>query len=230
MKYHCLLALMLASAVPVLAQEKFTPPATPAKPVKDTLHNVILTNNYRWLEDKTNADVIAWTKAQHDYGIKYLQSTQKVHPDLKGQIATYFNLDYEGPLKSVGKRIFQTVKLKGDKQHKIYTYLNGKKLLVWDPVKLDTSGKTANTATDYTYNGENFDMHYIYQRCVQKGLVQEKNLWEGSTAPLVETKTKYHKLVVGGEMNDALSRSGKNNIQQQNSVFQTNAFSNCTSR
>jgi prolyl oligopeptidase len=154
MKPSLLFALMLAPATAVLAQTNFTPPPTPAKLVRDTLHGVVLTDNYRWLEDKTNADVIAWTRAQHDYGIKYLQSVQKVHPDLKERIAAYINLDYEGPLQTVGKRVFQTIKLKGDKQYKIYTYLAGKKLLIWDPVQLDTTGKTSNTNTSYTYDGE----------------------------------------------------------------------------
>lgn len=154
MKHHLLFALLIAPATVVLAQQKFTPPPTPIKPVKDTLHGVILTDNYRWLEDKTNPEVIAWTKAQHDYGIQYLNETQKIHPGLKEKIGAFFNMDYEGPLNTVGKRVFQTVKLKGDKQYKIYTYLAGKKTLIWDPVQLDTTGKTSTTSTRYSYDGE----------------------------------------------------------------------------
>jgi prolyl oligopeptidase len=51
------------------AQVKFNPPATPRIPVVDTLHGVILTDDYGWLEDKTDPRVIEWTKAQHDYGV-----------------------------------------------------------------------------------------------------------------------------------------------------------------
>ena len=154
MKKRLFLSVLLFSAVRVFSQETFTPPSTKIIPVRDTLHGVILTDNYRWLEDKKNADVIDWTKAQHDYGIKYLAKTQKIHPGLKEKMAAYINLDYIGPLNTVGKRIFQTVKLKGDKQSRIYTYLNGKKILIWDPVQLDTAGKVSTTGTAYTYDGE----------------------------------------------------------------------------
>lgn len=136
------------------AQYKFDPPKTKAIPVVDTLHGVMITDNYRWLEDKKDEKVIAWTKKQHDYGVDYLAKTQKVHPDLKEKIAAYLNMDYEGPLTNVGKRVFQTVKLKGDKQSKTYTILDGKKVLIWDPVQLDSSGKTSTTSINYSYDGE----------------------------------------------------------------------------
>jgi prolyl oligopeptidase len=136
------------------SQVKFSPPSTPAKPVTDTLHGTLLTDEYRWLEDKTDPKVIEWTKAQHDYGIQYLEATQKKHPDLRQGIAAYIDLDFEGPLDKEGKRVFQTVKRKGDKQNKLYTILNGKKILIWDPVMLDTSGNSSTSAISYTYDGE----------------------------------------------------------------------------
>lgn len=135
------------------AQVKFEPPATPKRPVKETLHNVIITDNYRWLEDKNNPEVIAWTKAQHDYGIEYLTKTQKEHPGLRDAIAYYIDMDYEGPLQKVGNRVFQSIKKKGDKQSQIYTILNGKRILIWDPVQLDPSGKTSTSGVSYTYDG-----------------------------------------------------------------------------
>lgn len=109
------------------AQTRYNAPATPAIPVMDTLHGVILTDEYRWLEDKTDPKVIEWTKAQHDYGIQYLDKTQKIHPGLREDIANYIDLDYEGPLGKEGNRQFQTIKRKGEKQNKLYTLLNGKK-------------------------------------------------------------------------------------------------------
>ena len=45
---------------------QFIHPHTPARPVEDTMHGMILTDNYQWLEDKDNPEVQAWTKAQHD--------------------------------------------------------------------------------------------------------------------------------------------------------------------
>jgi prolyl oligopeptidase len=154
MKKGLLLTLITTATMAANAQQKFDPPKTKAIPVVDTLHGVQLTDNYRWLEDKKNQDVIDWTKKQHDYGVEYLAKTQKVHPDLKEKIAAYLNMDYEGPLNTVGKRVFQTIKKKGDKQYKIYTILDGKKVLIWDPVQLDSAGKISTSGTSYTYDGE----------------------------------------------------------------------------
>ncbi|MEI6434397.1 MAG: prolyl oligopeptidase family serine peptidase [Bacteroidota bacterium] len=151
-KFFAIICLCL----PVMgfSQTKFTPPATEKQPVVDTLHGVLLTDNYRWLEDKTNPKVIEWTKAQHDYSLQFMKSTQKEHPGLREEISAFIDMDYEGPLNKEGKRVFQTVKKKGDKQYSIYTILNGKKVLIWDPVKLDTTGKTSTSGVQYTYDGE----------------------------------------------------------------------------
>ena len=151
---NLLLLLVIVLPLTAMSQVPFNPPATEKKPVTDTLHGYLLTDNYRWLEDKTDQKVIDWTQAQHDYTVKYMKATQKEHPGLRDEITAYIDMDYEGPLSKEGKRIFQTIKRKGDKQTSVYTILNGKKILVWDPVKLDTTGKTSTSGIDYTYDGE----------------------------------------------------------------------------
>src|SRR5579862_3268737 len=108
------LFLLMVLPIALSAQVKFTPPATKAMPVIDTMHGVMITDDYRWLEDKTDTKVVEWTKAQHDYGIQYLNATQKVHPGLREGIASFIDLDYEGPLDKEAKRIFQTIRKKGD--------------------------------------------------------------------------------------------------------------------
>ncbi|MEO8763956.1 MAG: prolyl oligopeptidase family serine peptidase [Ginsengibacter sp.] len=138
----------------VKAQGSFTPPPTVSIPVVDTVHGVLLTDKYRWLEDKTAPKVIEWTKAQHDAGERYLAKTQKTYPGLHDEIAAFIDLDFEGPLHKEGKRFFQYIKRKGDQQNKLYTILKGKKILIWDPVKLDTSGNTSTSDVAYTYDGE----------------------------------------------------------------------------
>lgn len=149
----CLLLSLVCLQI-TIAQVKFTPPTTTSKPVIDTLHGVLLTDNYRWLEEKTDPVVIEWTKAQHDAGIKYLKETQKSYAGFRDEIAAFIDLDYEGPLHKEGKRVFQNIKRKGEKQNKLYTILDGKKLLIWDPVALDTSGNSSTNGIDYTYDGE----------------------------------------------------------------------------
>lgn len=153
MRKLCFL-IFLSAVGAVHAQTAFQPPATPRIPVTDTLHGMLLTDPFRWLEDKNDPKVIEWTKAQHDYGINYLSATQRPHPGVREEVAAYINRDYEGPLNKVGKRVFQVVRKKGDKQSQYYTVLDGRRQLIWDPVRLDTSGKTATTGVVYTYDGE----------------------------------------------------------------------------
>lgn len=138
----------------VFGQVPFNPPPTPTMPITDTLHGMYLTDSYRWLEDKDNIQVIDWTKAQHEYTLTYMSQTQKPISGLREEIAAIVDLDYEGPISTIGTRKFQTIKRKGDKQNKIYTILeNGEKKLIFDPVSYDTTGKTALAGSSYSYDG-----------------------------------------------------------------------------
>ncbi|MEI6059702.1 MAG: prolyl oligopeptidase family serine peptidase [Bacteroidota bacterium] len=154
MKNFLFFMLLILAQVSLQAQKPFFPPKTPVQAVTDTLHGLLITDDYRWLENKADPAVINWTRAQHDYGIAYLEASQKKHDGLREDITAYIDRDYESPLNKEGKRIFQTVKRKGDKQNKLYTILNGQKILIWDPVQLDTTGNTSTSGVAYTYDGE----------------------------------------------------------------------------
>jgi prolyl oligopeptidase len=54
----------------VLAQ----PPATPKKPVTDVFHGVVVTDDYRWLENYSDPAVRAWSDAQNRYARQYLDA------------------------------------------------------------------------------------------------------------------------------------------------------------
>ncbi|HNW55289.1 MAG TPA: hypothetical protein PKN21_13525, partial [Bacteroidales bacterium] len=154
MKKTLLLAFLFAFQLSLVAQQNFFPPKTPVHAVTDTMHGVLITDEYRWLENKNDPATISWTRAQHDYGNAYLEATQKKHAGLREGIAAYIDRDYESPLEKQGKRIFQTIKRKGEKQSKLYTLLDGKKIMIWDPVQLDSTGNTSTSGVSYTYDGE----------------------------------------------------------------------------
>ena len=177
MKHLFWLPIMLFVGTAGRAQVDFRPPATPQHAVRDTIHNVIFTDPYRWLEDKDAPEVVAWSKAQHDYGIEYLQKTQKMHLGLRERLAAYIDRDYEGPLTQIGKRVFQTVKKKGDKQYKIYTLIDGRRILIWDPVAIDPSGKTSTSGVAYTYDGN------------RAAISAQKSGAEISTTYFIDTRT-----------------------------------------
>ena len=148
------IALFTSLTSIAVSQTKPNYPLTTAIPKTDTLHHVLLTDNYRWLEDAKDPKVVEWTKQQHEFTLDYLKKHQKSYPALQKSIADYIDMDYEGPLSTVGKRVFQTVKRKGDKQHKLYTIIGKEKKLIWDPVAIDPTGNTSTSGIQYTYNGE----------------------------------------------------------------------------
>jgi len=176
MKSVSVFSVLCLSQMPLLAQKNFFPPQTPIQSVTDTMHGVMITDDYRWLENKADPAVINWTRAQHDYGIAFLNATQKKHDGLREDIAAYIDRDYESPLGKEGKRLFQSVKRKGDKQSKLYTILDGKKILIWDPVKLDTTGNTSTSSVAYTYDGE------------RAAISVQKSGGEISTTYIIETR------------------------------------------
>ncbi|MEK7434547.1 MAG: prolyl oligopeptidase family serine peptidase [Cyanobacteriota bacterium] len=132
----------------------FTPPVSPQKPVVETLHGVTLTDSYKWLEDKENLEVKEWTKKQHETTLKYLNEKEPEIKGLKDEIRTLIDRDRESPLKLIGKHQFFTKKKKGESQYKLYTILNKKEVVLFDPTKIDTSGKTAITDIQYTFSGD----------------------------------------------------------------------------
>lgn len=132
----------------------FTPPQSPAKPVVETIHGVTLTDNYKWLEDKDNPEVKEWTQKQHQATLDYLNTKAPEVPGLKEEIRNFIDRDIEGPIKLIGKHKFFSMKKKGDLQYKLFTKLDNKNILIFNPLKIDPSGKTAITDIEYTFSGD----------------------------------------------------------------------------
>lgn len=121
----------------------FTPPPTPAKPVQDVVHGVTLTDPYRWLEDNTNADVVKWTRAQHDAATAWLDKNAPAVPGLRDELTRFIDRTVTSPPWFYKGREFFTRRVKGDAQSKLYTRIDGREVLIFDPLKLDPSGKSA---------------------------------------------------------------------------------------
>jgi prolyl oligopeptidase len=136
------------------AQAQFTPPPTEAKPVTDTLHGHQFTDPYRWLEDKKDEKVIEWTKAQHDATVDFINKNFPPMSGLREEIEAYVDRDIIGPMQLIADRQFFSVKKKGDAQSKLYTRIDGEDILIFDPEKIDPSGKSSMTGSSYTKKGE----------------------------------------------------------------------------
>jgi prolyl oligopeptidase len=172
--------ILLLLTIPMLeaqVQVRFQPPATETNPVVDELHGYQLTDPYQWLEEKTDQEVIDWTRAQHDYTLDYLKKTSSPIKGLKEEIAAYIDRDITGPVFLEGKRQFFYVKKKGEQQYKLYTRLDGEDKLIFDPTKIDPSGNSAMTGAVFTKKGNRAAIGVQY-----KGA-------EISTYRIIDTKT-----------------------------------------
>ena len=146
-----LLAVLATSVFPLaLNAQSLNPPATPVRPVTDTVHGMTLTDPYRWLEDNKNDEVVKWTRAQHDAALAWLDKNAPEVPGLKDELTRYTDRTITSPPSFKKGREFFTRKVKGEAQAKLYTRLDGKEVLLFDPVKLDPSGKSSLSGTSYT--------------------------------------------------------------------------------
>ena len=141
---------LLTFALMKETQAQFIFPHTEARPVTDTLHGYQLTDPYRWLEDKEDPEVQSWTRAQHDATLNFVDQTCPPIPGLRDEIRAYIDRDIESPMQLVSDRAFFTRRRKGEKQAKLYTIIDGKELLLFDPEKIDPSGKSSLSGRSFT--------------------------------------------------------------------------------
>jgi len=133
---------MVAGAAPT-----FAPPTTPERPVVETVHAVKLTDRYRWLEDGKSEEVTAWTRSQHQATLAWLDVNAPPVAGLHEELTAYFDRDItQPPFFKRGREFFMRTR-KGEEQAKLYTRLDGRELLLFDPLALDPSGKTSIGAT-----------------------------------------------------------------------------------
>lgn len=128
-------------------------PATKKEPVKDNVHGFIIQDDYRWLENKDNPEVKSWSKAQHQYTIDFIKKNMPEIAGLRNELTNYLDRDYKGTPFFVGNREFFYARKKGEQQNKLYTTIKGKDFLVFDPLTVDESGKTAISSADFTRDG-----------------------------------------------------------------------------
>lgn len=122
---------------------EFLPPKTNQIPIVDTIFGYKIVDPYRWLENKENPEVKQWSKAQHQFTLDYIQKTTKEIVGLEDEIRRYFDRDYTSPPFFKADREFFYRRKKGEQQNKLYTRIKGKEILLFDPLSIDPTGKTA---------------------------------------------------------------------------------------
>jgi prolyl oligopeptidase len=91
------------------ASERPAPPATPVRAVTDTLHDVPVTDPYRWLENAKDPEVEQWQEAQN----AFTQTTLAAWPGRAALAESYkslFAINTALWAETAGKRIFLTKK------------------------------------------------------------------------------------------------------------------------
>jgi oligopeptidase B len=78
------------AAPPRLAAQDLTPPTATIKPKIDTLHGEVRTDNYFWLREKTNPEVISYLEKENAYTAARMKHTealqQKLYDEMLGRI------------------------------------------------------------------------------------------------------------------------------------------------
>lgn len=143
----------IALNMTIFSQPKFTPPETIKKPESYILHGFEFTDPYIWLENRTSPETLEWSKNQHKATLDYLQKNTKEIPGLRDEITSYLDRDQRGAPFFKGEREFFYLKKKGEQQSKLYTKIGKKEILIFDPEKYDTSGKSAIVGLDFTEDG-----------------------------------------------------------------------------
>ncbi|MBL7997659.1 MAG: S9 family peptidase [Candidatus Kapabacteria bacterium] len=125
------------------AQTKFLPPPTKRVPLTETIFGKKVADDFRWLEDGKNDDVVAWTRAQHDATHTYMKSAYPEVAGLRDELTALYDRNVTNPPFFKADREFFYRRLKGNKHSKVFTRLNGKEILLFDVEQLDPTGNTS---------------------------------------------------------------------------------------
>ena len=101
---------------------KFDYPETKKVEVTDVLHGTEIKDNYRWLEDNKDPEVLAWDKAQNDFTESFL-SKILFKEKLKDRLLGFMKIDeMDIPEKVLnGERILQYKKKADEEKWVLYT-------------------------------------------------------------------------------------------------------------
>jgi prolyl oligopeptidase len=131
----------------------YEPPKTESIPVYDTLFGEVIQDNYRWLENKNDPKVKAWSQAQHKATVDYILNHGKNIEGLKEELRALSDRDYRSSPFLVGKREFFYARKKGELHNSLFTIIDGKEIRLFSPTDLDSTGNTSLSGVDFTEDG-----------------------------------------------------------------------------
>jgi prolyl oligopeptidase len=133
------IAVLISASLFAAEQQVSKPPATPAKPVTETMHGVSITDPYRWLEDQNSPETRAWIDAQNAYTQKVL-SGYAGRSALRDQIAKVMKIDSISTPVRRGNRYFYLRRRADQNLDMLCVRENGKETVLVDPNTLTPDG------------------------------------------------------------------------------------------
>src|SRR3954463_11439728 len=83
------LSIVVGFSAPGLAAQDLRPPVATVKPKVDTLHGEIRTDNYFWIRDKTNPEVISYLNAENAYTEAKMKHTEALQQKLYDEMLAH---------------------------------------------------------------------------------------------------------------------------------------------
>ncbi|MDB5432256.1 MAG: f1pep1 2 [Caulobacter sp.] len=148
------LGLAAAPLVPALARATeparvLRPPVAAVEPVVDDYFGTRITDNYRWMEDRTGPRFVAWAKGESAYARQELDAIPG-RDDLQKRIAAHTGggASVTGT-KLAGGRVFYMKRNPGENSYRLYVRqgVGGPERVLVDPDKIPTDGP--HYAIDY---------------------------------------------------------------------------------
>src|SRR4029450_4982403 len=134
-------------------------PPTDTRPVSDTYHGATVTDDYRWLEEGSAADVKAWIAAQNQLTRAYLDAIPQ-RPAIARRVAELMRARAvrRNDFALRGGRLFAMKNAPPNNQPQLVVLpANGdvaKERVVVDPLVIDPSGKTTIDFYRASYDGK----------------------------------------------------------------------------
>lgn len=147
-------AVLLISIGNAYSQMNVNYPPTEKVSFEYNLHGNKIIDNYQWLEDKTNPKVRKWSEEQHKFTIDYINKNGDEIVGLKNELRSYFDRDYRSAPFFVEKRQFFYSKKRGQQHNVLFTIIDGKEIKLFDPMDIDSSGKSSWNGVDFTEKGD----------------------------------------------------------------------------
>ena len=157
LRYSALLILATVSVTTLNAQTPSSkcPPVARVDDVKDTIHGVVVSDPYRWLEDQNSAETRAWIDAENACTDAALSKLPAQEPIAK-RLGELLKVDTFGIPTERGGRYFYAKRTAGADLYVLYTRkgLNGSEEVLVDPVAMSADHTTSVSFEGVTDDGK----------------------------------------------------------------------------